>query len=138
MHTTDVTDSPHGPSGSSAPQASTEAPPITDDGLQEVALRDVVERARDATVAAGLLVRSASDAAELANAAMRTQLATHPAVTLGAAAGIGFVVAGGLASPAGRVLLRLGARVALGLAVKRLVDELTVTTEEPDEPVHER
>ena len=42
---------------------------------------------------------------------------------LGTAAGVGFVLAGGLASPTARTLVRAGSRIAVGLAVRELLHD---------------
>ena len=69
-------------------------------------------------------VPSAAECARIAATVIRTQLAQRPYVALGAAVGVGFVVAGGLASPAVWSLARLGTRIAFALATRKVGDAL--------------
>lgn len=66
----------------------------------EPPLRDAIEQAVDSV---GTLYRQAE-------ARIQQQAQTSPYVTLGAAAAVGFVIGGGLASPLGQRLLRLTLR----------------------------
>lgn len=92
-----------------------------DRSAEDLQLEDLLARARDAREAATELAASAGDTLRYANAMVRRQLEEHPAATLGVAAGVGFVLAGGLASPVARSLVRTGTRVALGIALRQLV-----------------
>ena len=80
-------------------------------------VRASVRETRDAAV---LLGESASNSARATAAAMHNQLQTRPYLTLGIAAGVGFVVAGGLASPALRGLVRVGGRFAFAALTSKL------------------
>lgn len=89
--------------------------------LEDIELADLIARARDARDAAGELAASAGDTVRFAGAVVRRQLEEHPVATLGVAAGVGFVLAGGLASPAAKTLVKTGARIAVGVALRQLV-----------------
>jgi ElaB/YqjD/DUF883 family membrane-anchored ribosome-binding protein len=91
--------------------------------LADIDLSDLLARAKEAKEAASLLSSSASDTLRFAGAVVKRQLEEHPVATLGVAAGVGFVVAGGLASPAARTFVRTGARIAIGLAIRQVIVE---------------
>src|SRR5579871_3022746 len=67
---------------------------------------------------------SVGDLYRAADAFATEQARERPYVFLGAAAGIGFVLGGGLASRLGATLLGMGSR----LAASRLLEELTTTS----------
>jgi hypothetical protein len=60
------------------------------------------------------------DGANAAAAAIQTRLVASPYVTLGAAVGVGFIVAGGLASPAVWGLAKLAARIGVAAATRKI------------------
>lgn len=66
---------------------------------------------------------SLNDLYRAADAFATAQARERPYVLLGAAAGIGFVLGGGLASRLGAALLGMGSR----LAASKLIEELTTT-----------
>jgi ElaB/YqjD/DUF883 family membrane-anchored ribosome-binding protein len=92
-------------------------------GADDVALADVMSRAKEAVAAATMLRSSAADVFHIASRVVRKQLEEHPTRTLGIAAGVGFVVAGGLATPTARTVVRTGARLAIGLAARQVIAE---------------
>lgn len=92
-------------------------------GSDQPGFAAVVAHARDATAAARALGESASGIWRSAQDVLQRQVEERPAATLGLAAGLGFLVAGGLATPAARAAMRLGGRAALALVVRELLME---------------
>lgn len=90
-----------------------------DDGEQTHAAR-AIEAAAEAHDDATAFVRDASTSAAETRAAVMGQLRAHPYVSLGVVAGVGFVVAGGLATPAVRSLGRIGGRLLLTAVTRKL------------------
>lgn len=82
--------------------------------------RAALDAARATLRAADLLARRTLETARAADVATRVEIAERPYVALGIAAGMGFVVAGGLTSPAVWQLARFGARLAVGAAARRV------------------
>lgn len=75
---------------------------------------------------AAALAGNAADTARAASAALRTHLAERPYTTLAVVAGVGFVVAGGLAAPATRSVAQMGVRLAVAALARKLVDVVLV------------
>lgn len=73
----------------------------------------------DVQEAADDFLSSLSDLTQTANAYLRERTQSHPYATLGVAAGIGYVLGGGLASRATGLLLTVGGRL---LAARLLED----------------
>lgn len=85
--------------------------------------RRVMEEGRRARQSAEEALTAAEQAVREARAALVEQLEERPYVTLGVAAGVGYVV--GASMPRlGGAALRLGGRVAANMAFSRLVDVL--------------
>jgi hypothetical protein len=59
----------------------------------------------------------------------REQVRERPYTALGVAAGVGWALGGGLASPLTRILLSQGSRLALTMAMSRLVGATTSDSE---------
>jgi ElaB/YqjD/DUF883 family membrane-anchored ribosome-binding protein len=76
---------------------------------------------RHAISSAQEFVDSVRDVHGQFNSALSQQASNRPYVALGAAAGIGFVLAGGLTVRLTSKLIGVGARLALSAAVKQLV-----------------
>ena len=96
-------------------------------GPQTFDTQSVFDAARATQDAALLLAQSASEAARATSAVLQDALARRPYVTLGAMAGVGFVVAGGLAAPAIRGLVRQASGLALAAAAQK-VGELVLAS----------
>jgi ElaB/YqjD/DUF883 family membrane-anchored ribosome-binding protein len=86
-------------------------------------------------------VRSVDSLYQHANAALQERAERTPYLTLGVAAGVGFIVGGGLASPLGQTLLRSSVRLfgppilqALLNASGVAVDPLATTASHPRQP----
>lgn len=74
---------------------------------------------------AGALGRTADEAKRL----VEGQLEARPYVVLGAAAGLGYVLGGGVPSFLTRTLLNIGVRSAMSFAVGQVVAHLTAPAE---------
>jgi len=89
----------------------------------------LIATGKEAKDNAAKLVASLKNAYALAKKAAEEQLGERPYVTLGAAAGAGFVVGGGLASSITRSLVAAGAKLAalklFDQVVASVVDEKT-------------
>jgi ElaB/YqjD/DUF883 family membrane-anchored ribosome-binding protein len=79
-----------------------------------------LDAARATLRAADLLARRTLETARATDVATRVEIAERPYVALGIVAGMGFVAAGGLTSPAVWRLARFGARLAVGAAARRV------------------
>jgi uncharacterized protein YjbJ (UPF0337 family) len=77
---------------------------------------------RDAVESAQEFVESVQDVRGQLSQALSHQASERPYVALGAAASLGFILAGGLTIRLTSKLVGLGARLALSAAVKQLVD----------------
>lgn len=75
---------------------------------------------RATTAAAAALALSAGECLRAAGQLAQRQLNERPYATVGVAAGVGFLVAGGFAAPLGRSLVRFGAKLAAGAATRSL------------------
>lgn len=82
----------------------------------------VSECAVAACASAVALAENTADTARAASAALRVHLAERPYATLAVVAGVGFVVAGGLAAPATRGVAQMGVRIALTALARKLVE----------------
>ena len=78
------------------------------------------ERGRDVRRDARELATDLEQAAGEIEGFLREQLQRRPYTTLGAAAGFGYVLGGGIPSRLTRILLDLGTRIAFGMAVQQL------------------
>lgn len=58
-----------------------------------------------------------------ASATLQTQVQERPYAAIATAAGLGFILGGGLSSPTGRLLLRTAAQVAVPIAMAKLRGE---------------
>ena len=92
---------------------------------------DATERAIAAAYqtagAAAELAKSVRTAAHTAAEAVTAQLGQRPYITLGVVAGVGFVVAGGLAAPAFRSMTGLCIRLGFAAAARKLEDVLAAS-----------
>ena len=86
------------------------------------AAREDVEPLRESAEA---FATSLQQAADQATEAVRDQLEKRPFVVLGVAAGVGYVLGGGLPTFLTRALVRIGLRAATTAAVGRLVATLS-------------
>lgn len=73
------------------------------------------------------LARSLEKSLRSVGQATTAQVRAHPVATLGAAAGVGYVLGGGLPSSLTKLLWRIGSRAALNLAVSTIVAQLQVS-----------
>lgn len=120
-------------SGEDARGARAGASPPDHGGSELESLAELLTCARDARDAARTLGASAAGMWRSANALVEQQVVERPGVALGVAAGLGFVVAGGLATPAARAVLRVGSRAALGLVLRELILEAQGRGPPPDD-----
>lgn len=108
-------DDDHG--GSSAATSADLHSPSTD-------LHEVLTHAQHAHAAACALGHSATAFVRTTHSLLEHQVRERPAAALGVAAGVGFVVAGGLSSPAARSLVRFGSRAVVGFVVQELIGSM--------------
>jgi hypothetical protein len=85
----------------------------------------------DAKDSAVRLFQSVKHASSLAQAVAKKQLEERPYVALSAAAGAGFVLAGGLASSITRGLVRTGTKLAAAAVVGKVIDAIAHPDGEP-------
>ncbi|MDP2342327.1 MAG: hypothetical protein Q8O67_15335 [Deltaproteobacteria bacterium] len=74
---------------------------------------------------------AASECVRAAGVVVQRHLIERPYVSVGVAAGVGFLVAGGFASPMGKSLLRLGTRFAFGAATRQLTTLVIAALSKP-------
>jgi ElaB/YqjD/DUF883 family membrane-anchored ribosome-binding protein len=84
------------------------------------ATRSLGEQGREIQHDAETLAAAVQDAADGVQRYLTQQVAQRPYSTLGVAAGIGYVLGGGLSPGLTRVLLNAAARVAMALAAREL------------------
>lgn len=82
----------------------------------------IVDAARTSRDAAVLLAHSVADGGRITARVVREQLEQRPYLTLAVVAGAGFVVAGGLTTPAVRSLANVGTRFAIAAASRKLAE----------------
>lgn len=82
--------------------------------------------------AAVLFAETAVAGARNTNEALRRQIVASPYATLSVAAGVGFIVAGGLSAPALWGVARVGARVALANVARQVTAALLEVEAKPD------
>lgn len=93
-------------------------------GVADSHVERMIAQGRKARGDARELKGSVEQAAVEARAALVEQLERRPYVTLGVATGLGYVV--GVAFPrTGAVAMRVGGRIAMNMAVSRVVEVLT-------------
>lgn len=95
----------------------------------------IVDAARTSRDAAVLLAHSVADGGRVTARVVRAQLEQSPYLTLAVVAGCGFVVAGGLTTPAVRSLANVGTRFAIAAASRKLTEILvgSLAAERPPE-----
>jgi ElaB/YqjD/DUF883 family membrane-anchored ribosome-binding protein len=120
--------------------SSTNAPkdPVVEPLSEGRPTESVLDSVRATREAATLLASRAKDSATTTASAARQQLARHPYGALGAAAAVGFVVAGGLTSPMMWAFLRFGARFAFAVAARRIGTALLEGAAEGDRAAAQR
>lgn len=98
----------------------------TADSIADADLAAILSSGRAAKDAAAVLATNATECVKVAGVIAQRNLAERPWVTMGVAAGVGFLVAGGFASPVGRSLMRWGTRFAFGAATRQLTTLVAV------------
>lgn len=116
----------------SAPQAATNtnAPDTgtskTTNEASAAATQELFRQSIEAKDNAMKLITSVQNVVGIAESAVREQMAARPYLTMGAAAGVGYVLAGGLASSMSRHLVRAGTKAATafvaGVVLKKVKD----------------
>lgn len=124
------------PTADTATEKSTAPGPSTSTPAHEARgeVDAVIDSGRAAKDAASALAASAGDTVRAATAVAKRQLAERPYTTIAVAAGVGFLVAGGFASPVGRRLVRWSARLAIGAATRQLTTVLADHLHQVDQP----
>ena len=91
-----------------------------------VATQELLRQSIEAKDNAMKLISSVQNVVGIAESAVREQMAARPYITMGAAAGIGYVLAGGLASSVSRQLVKVGTKAAtafvIGVVLKKVKD----------------
>jgi hypothetical protein len=90
---------------------------------------DKSEQDESLSVVADQAVRSVSALYKTVNESLQSQTEARPYVVLGAAAGIGFVIGGGLASPIGQALVRTSLRAFGGPLLQAVLNATTEAVE---------
>jgi len=80
----------------------------------------LLRHGRRARQGAGALVAGMEQAADEIGSFLSEQMESRPYVTLAAASGVGYVAGGGIPSRLTRVIIDVGARVAIAFVVQRL------------------
>ena len=113
-------------SAAQPPPASEVAPPVNpvSEARAVSDVSEAIDAARATARAAAVLAHSAHESVRAASTAVRHQVAQRPYLTLGVAAGVGFIVAGGLASPAMSGLLRAAGKLAVAAATRKIGEAL--------------
>ena len=89
------------------------------------------EHGRQIRREAQVLTTTVEHAAEDISAFLRQQTTESPYRTLAAAAGVGFIIGGGLASRMTKVLLGVGGRVVMAMVVRELTAALEPSARQP-------
>lgn len=105
------------PPPTAAPKASPNEPAST--------TSELLRQTREARSSAMALLGNVQSVVGLANDAVREQLHARPYLTMGAAAGAGYVLAGGLASTVTKQLLRAGTKAATAYVVGIVLQKVT-------------
>lgn len=87
--------------------------------------RSLADHCRQINQGAHALVAAVQDATSGLEGYLTERAHSRPYVTLGVAAGVGYVLGGGLGSRLTAVLFRAASRVALAVAVRELGDRLS-------------
>lgn len=107
-------------------QQTTTSPPASQAAPSSVATQELLRQSIEAKDNAMKLISSVQNVVGIAESAVREQMAARPYVTMGAAAGIGYVLAGGLASSVSRHLVKAGTKAAtafvIGVVLKKVKD----------------
>jgi hypothetical protein len=82
--------------------------------------KELVELQHDAKLLLESLTRTGDDLARL----VEVQVKQRPHLTLGIAAGVGYVLGGGLPNFVGKAAVRLGVRAAVSYAVGRIIQSV--------------
>jgi hypothetical protein len=111
---------PPGQKTTSSPPPSQAAPTST------AATQELLRQSMEAKDNAMKLLTSVQNVVGIAESAVREQMQARPYMTMGAAAGIGYVLAGGLASSVSRRLVRAGVKAGtafvVGVVLKKVKD----------------
>ncbi len=103
----------------------TQANGPTPSGTEPQGHRSVVDHGREIQHDAQALAAAVQNAADDLQRYVTEQVGRQPYLTLGVAAGVGFVLGGGLRPRLTALVLRTATRVALGLAVRELAARLS-------------
>jgi len=104
---------------------STSSEPLGDTNEFENIRHRFEETRRTLQEEAGSLMQTVSGAAQDVSSYVQTQLRERPYATLGAAAGLGFILGGGLSPRALRLLVRTGGRMATNYALREMLKPIT-------------
>ncbi len=85
-------------------------------------VRSIIDRGRQINQDAHALVADLQEAADAAQHFIADEMKRKPYTTLAVAAGIGYVLGGGLSSRATGFLISTGARLAIAIAARQLAD----------------
>ena len=92
--------------------------PFGAEGPHEARAERLYEHSRQVRAEATELASALTATVSELEGYLREELTQRPYATLGIAAGMGFVLGGGLASPIGRTLIRMAGRAALSRLVQ--------------------
>jgi ElaB/YqjD/DUF883 family membrane-anchored ribosome-binding protein len=122
----DIPPPPPAPKSTIASDASTAAAPNASTNASTVATQELLRQSIEAKDNAMKLLTSVQNVVGIAESAVREQMQARPYMTMGAAAGVGYVLAGGLASSVSRHLVRAGTKAAtafvIGVVLKKVKD----------------
>lgn len=117
---------PPGQQTTTPPPSSTSSASSASSSPNGIATQELLRQSIEAKDNAMKLISSVQNVVGIAESAVREQMAARPYVTMGAAAGIGYVLAGGLASSVSRHLVRAGVKAGtafvVGLVLKKVKD----------------
>ena len=88
------------------------------------ATQELLRQTLEAKDSAMALISNVQSVVGIAQSAMREQMQARPYLTMGAAAGVGYVLAGGLASTLTRQLMKMGTKAATTYAAALLMQKV--------------
>ena len=116
------------------PNASTntEQPPAPNGAPTQstVHTQELLRQTMEAKNSAMALISNVQSVVGLAENAVREQMQARPYLTMGAAAGAGYVLAGGLASSLSRTLVKAGAKAATAYLTAMVLKKVKDTAEQ--------